>query len=86
VPRRGAAAKHEAKPLGLTAREIQVLRLVAHGYTNPQIADTLFISRKTAGSHVSNILSKLGVARRAEAAAIAERLDLLDEGKSGIPT
>ena len=56
-----------------------MLQLVAQGQTNPQIADTLFISRKTAGAHVSSILSKLGVARRAEAAAMAERLDLLDE-------
>jgi DNA-binding CsgD family transcriptional regulator len=66
------------KPFGLTAREIQVLRLVARGYTNPQIAEHLFISRKTAGAHVSNILAKLDVARRVEAAAIAERLDLLE--------
>jgi DNA-binding CsgD family transcriptional regulator/tetratricopeptide (TPR) repeat protein len=67
-----------AKRLGLTSREIDVLRLVAQGYTNGQIASTLFISRKTAGAHVSNILAKLGVARRVEAAAMAERLDLLE--------
>ena len=66
-------------PLGLTPREIDVLRLVGRGYTNARIADTLFISRKTASAHVSNILSKLEVARRAEAAAIAARLGLLDE-------
>jgi DNA-binding CsgD family transcriptional regulator len=74
------------KPLGLTARELQVLRLVAQGRTNPQIADTLFISRKTAAAHVSNILSKLGVARRVEAAAMAERLDLLYEPKPQVTT
>jgi DNA-binding CsgD family transcriptional regulator/tetratricopeptide (TPR) repeat protein len=66
-------------PLGLTPRELQVLRLVGQGYTNGQIAESLFISRKTAGAHVSNILGKLGVGRRVEAAALAERLDLLEE-------
>ena len=69
------------KPLGLTSRELQVLRLVSEGHTNPQIANALFISRKTASAHVSNILAKLGVARRVEAAAMAERLDLLYEPK-----
>jgi DNA-binding CsgD family transcriptional regulator/tetratricopeptide (TPR) repeat protein len=69
----------DSTPHGLTPRELQVLRLVARGYTNPQIAGALFISRKTAGAHVSNILSKLGVARRVEAAAMAERLDLLGD-------
>lgn len=67
-----------AKRLGLTPREIEVLRLVAVGYTNGQIASALFISQKTAGAHVSNILAKLGVSRRVEAAAIAARLDLLE--------
>ena len=74
-----AAPAPQAPPLGLTPRELEVLRLVGHGYTNPQIAETLFISVKTAGAHVSNILAKLEVNRRVEAAAIAERLDLLDE-------
>jgi DNA-binding NarL/FixJ family response regulator len=85
-PPREAAEVDDAKPLGITARELQVLRLVAQGYTNPQIADTLFISRKTAAAHVSNILSKLGVARRVEAAAMAERLDLLHEPKPQVTT
>lgn len=65
--------------LGLTPRELQVIRLVARGLTNRQIAADLFISVKTAGAHVSNILAKLGVERRAEAAAVAERLHLLSE-------
>jgi DNA-binding CsgD family transcriptional regulator/tetratricopeptide (TPR) repeat protein len=60
--------------LGLTAREAEVLRLVAGGWTNQQIADALFIARKTASVHVSNILGKLGVDSRVEAAAIAHRL------------
>jgi pimeloyl-ACP methyl ester carboxylesterase/DNA-binding CsgD family transcriptional regulator len=66
-----------AGQLGLTRREHEVLRLVARGLTNRQIAATLYISSKTAGVHVSNILSKMGVGRRAEAAAVAERLHLL---------
>jgi DNA-binding NarL/FixJ family response regulator len=62
--------------LGLTARELDVLRLVAAGRTNPQIAEALFISRKTAGHHVSSILTKLGVATRVEAAGVAHQLGL----------
>jgi DNA-binding CsgD family transcriptional regulator/tetratricopeptide (TPR) repeat protein len=60
--------------LGLTAREVEVLWLVAHGRTNAQIAAELFISVKTASVHVSHILGKLGVSRRVDAAAIAQRL------------
>lgn len=60
-----------APPLGLTAREIEVLTLVAAGLTNRQIADRLFISQKTAGVHVGNILAKLDVVSRAQAAAVA---------------
>ncbi|MFB9738441.1 AAA family ATPase [Streptomyces thermocoprophilus] len=62
--------------LGLTSREQDVLRLVAAGRTNRQIAAELFISPKTASVHVSNILAKLGVAGRGEAAAVAHRLGL----------
>jgi DNA-binding CsgD family transcriptional regulator len=60
--------------LGLTAREAEVLDLVARGYTNRQIADTLIISAKTASVHVSHILDKLGAPNRLEAAAIAHRV------------
>ncbi|MEE4540786.1 AAA family ATPase [Streptomyces sp. V4-01] len=65
-----------ADPLGLTARERDVLRLVADGRTNRQIAEALFISPKTASVHVSNILAKLSVSTRGEAAALAHRLNL----------
>nr|WP_241518957.1 helix-turn-helix transcriptional regulator [Streptomyces sp. CB03238] len=64
---------------GLTPREQDVLRLVAVGRTNRQIAEELFISPKTASVHVSNILAKLGVSGRGEAAALAHRLRLLPE-------
>jgi DNA-binding CsgD family transcriptional regulator len=58
---------------GLTDREAEVLALVAAGRSNPQIAAELFISPKTASVHVSNIISKLGVTTRGEAAALAHR-------------
>jgi DNA-binding CsgD family transcriptional regulator/tetratricopeptide (TPR) repeat protein len=65
-----------AEAFGLTPREREVLGLVAGGSTNRQIAERLYISDKTASVHVSNILSKLGVANRGEAAAVAHRLGL----------
>ena len=55
----------------LTEREREVLALIARGYTNKQIADTLIVTEKTARNHVSHILEKLGLARRSEAAAFA---------------
>lgn len=70
------AAPAPAEDLGLTSREQDVLRLVAAGRTNRQIAEELFISPKTASVHVSNILAKLGVGGRGEAAALAHRLRL----------
>lgn len=72
----GDPGDQPAAPFGLTAREQEVLRLVAAGRTNPQIGDELFISRKTASTHVSNILAKLEVDSRGEAAAVAHRLGL----------
>ncbi|XVV05665.1 helix-turn-helix transcriptional regulator [Actinosynnema sp. CA-248983] len=63
---------------GLTAREVEILRLVTDGLANREIAERLFISAKTASVHVSNILGKLGVANRVEAAATAHRLGLFE--------
>lgn len=64
-------------PLGLTSRELDVLRLLAVGRTNKQIGAELFISPRTVGVHVSHILDKLGAASRVEAAAAAHSLDLI---------
>ena len=61
---------------GLSRRELEVLNLIAQGRTNREIGDRLFISQKTVGVHVGNILSKLGVSGRVEAAAVAIRLGL----------
>jgi DNA-binding CsgD family transcriptional regulator len=76
VARNAAPAPRPAGPSGLTEREVEVLRLVAAGFTNPQIAGALYISRKTAEHHVSNILTKLGVGSRTEAAAESVRLGI----------
>ena len=69
--------------LGLTGRELEVLRLVAAGRSNREIAAELFISPKTASVHVSNILGKLGAASRGEAAATAHALRLFDPASTG---
>jgi DNA-binding CsgD family transcriptional regulator len=64
---------------GLSPRELEVLRLVAAGRSNGEIGEELFITRKTAGVHVTHILDKLGVANRVEAAMVAARLGLIDD-------
>ncbi|MEV4259007.1 response regulator transcription factor, partial [Spirillospora sp. NPDC049652] len=74
--RLGERTEPAAAPFGLTPREFEVLRLVADGQSNRDIAEALFISAKTASVHVSNILAKLGVTSRGEAAATAHRLSL----------
>ena len=63
-------------PFGLTPREREVLGLLVAGQTNRRIAETLFISESTASVHVSNIIGKLGVTNRAEAAVTAVRSGL----------
>jgi DNA-binding NarL/FixJ family response regulator len=60
----------------LTPREREVLALIADGASNRQVADALVISTKTAGVHVSNLMAKLGVSSRLEAAALAHRAGL----------
>ena len=72
----GATGARQRASGELTAREGEVLGLLTRGMSNAQIAQTLFISEKTAGHHVSRILAKLGVRNRAEAAAHATRAGL----------
>lgn len=63
-------------PDGLSPREVEVLRLVASGRSNPQIADALFLSEKTVARHLSNIFTKIRVTSRTAAAAYAHEHDL----------
>jgi DNA-binding NarL/FixJ family response regulator len=65
-------------PEALTEREVEVLRQLALGYSNKEIAQHLSIGEKTVKTHVSNILSKLNVASRTQAALYAVRLGLVD--------
>ena len=72
------AATEPAQDEGLTSREIEILRLMVHGDSNPDIAEKLFVSRSTVKFHVSNILMKLGTATRTEAVAVAVQRRLVE--------
>jgi DNA-binding NarL/FixJ family response regulator len=74
---RGPLARTRANPAGLTARELDVVPLLAQGLRNGEIAERLVVSQRTVDHHVSAILRKLGVRTRGEAAAAAGRLGLL---------
>ena len=83
--KRGSANPESANPMNgaalssLSARELQVLRLVAQGGTNPIIADELEISRATVARHIATILGKTGLANRTEAATLASQHGLLPD-------
>ncbi len=74
VPAAPPAATPEDDHGGLTTREVEVLRLLADGLTNREIAERLFISQKTVGAHMAHIYDKLGVHSRVEAAGRARQL------------
>ena len=76
VPR-GPRQQTRSNAAGLTARELEVLALLADGLTNAQLADRLFLSEKTVDHHVSSVLRKLGEPNRAAAAAVARRRGLV---------
>ena len=69
-----------SRPAGLTERQVAVLRLLAKGLSNPQIAKELVISRRTAERHVQDLYARIGVSSRAAAALFAMEHDLLQDG------
>jgi len=73
-----SATRQAQHDFGLSKRELEVLALIAEGRSNPEIGRQLYITRKTVAVHVSNILTKLGVSGRVEAAAVAIRLGLTE--------
>jgi DNA-binding CsgD family transcriptional regulator len=76
--RRGPRAATRENPAGLTARELEVVALVAEGLRNAEIAGRLFVSEKTVAHHVSAVLRKLGVSTRSQAGAEAARLGIVE--------
>ncbi|HUG17061.1 MAG TPA: helix-turn-helix transcriptional regulator [Thermomicrobiales bacterium] len=70
-PATSAASLKVAHPAGLTPREVEVLRLVAQGLTDTEVADALFVARRTVNSHLTSIYAKLGVTTRTAAATWA---------------
>ena len=86
APKDSVGGDHAAAappPASLTRRELDVLRLVGRGYTNSQIARSLFVSVSTVKKHVQRIIAKLGVADRTQAAVKANGMGLLDDRREG---
>ncbi|HVW44911.1 MAG TPA: HD domain-containing phosphohydrolase [Amycolatopsis sp.] len=78
VGRRGGWPRRSGWPAGLTEREVEVLRLIARGRTNKEVAAALYLSVKTVGRHIENLYTKIGVNSRAAAAVFAMEHRLLD--------
>jgi DNA-binding NarL/FixJ family response regulator len=78
----GPRAATRGHPLGLTAREHEVLELICAGCTNAEIAGRLVIAVRTVDHHVSAVLAKLGASTRTKAAAKAARMGLVRPGRS----
>ena len=78
---RGPRPSTRANAVGLTAREVDVLTLLARGYSNQRIAGCLFLSSRTIENHIAAILPKLGATTRAEAAARAEQLEIIPQSE-----
>jgi DNA-binding CsgD family transcriptional regulator/tetratricopeptide (TPR) repeat protein len=79
---RGPRPTTRANPAHLTAREMEILALLVEGLSNSEIAERVFVSRRTVGHHVSSILSKLGVKTRADAVQAAARLGITGQNRS----
>ncbi|HEY3765369.1 MAG TPA: LuxR C-terminal-related transcriptional regulator, partial [Gaiellales bacterium] len=79
-------SRRRVGPAGLTPREVEVLRLLARGFSNKQIAHELVISRKTAGSHVEHIYRKIGASNRARASLFAITHGLMTTTEVGSET
>jgi DNA-binding NarL/FixJ family response regulator len=80
----GPRSETRANPAGLTNRQVEVLGLMAQGLSNGEIADRLYISKKTTEHHVSAVLAKLGATTRAKAIARAESLHMTKDGGGGL--
>jgi DNA-binding CsgD family transcriptional regulator len=80
----GPRLETRANPAGLTNRQVEVLGLMAEGLSNGEIADRLYISKKTTEHHVSAVMAKLGASTRAKAIARAESLHMSKDGGGGL--
>jgi DNA-binding NarL/FixJ family response regulator len=75
---RGPSAQRRSNAVGLTARQLEILRLIAKGMSNPEIAQLLVVSTRTIDHHVAAVLATLNVHSRREAAALLGSLDIAE--------
>ena len=85
-PEDAKADEHGESPAQLTIREEEILRLVSRGMSNASIAENLVVSENTVKTHIKNILSKLHMKNRSEAAAYAARMGVLRSGTTAEET